>query len=149
HPAIALVALCCLGIASCVLVDSMYSEKRPAFAFSHKVHVVDQGLECITCHRAWEKSDDPGMPSLAQCQLCHEELDAKKPPEHQVTALFADKKYNAARVMKLPDEVVFSHQKHATRGDECLVCHAAIEHNEFVTPKLAKGMDDCTSCHAS
>jgi hypothetical protein len=148
HPALAFVALCCAGIGSCVLMDSLDSAPPP-FAFSHRVHVVDQGLGCVDCHRAWEKGDDPGMPSSGQCALCHEELDAEKPPERKVATLFVDKKYQVRNTTALNEEIVFSHQKHATRGDECVACHADIENNEFVTPALVKDMDDCMACHAS
>ncbi len=136
-----------LGLAGCVLFESLAPGVKP-FAFSHKFHVGDQGLECAACHRNWEKSDDPGMPSAKQCALCHDDADADKPPERQVASMFDGKKFKALRVMALADEVVFSHKSHATRGSECATCHADVAENDVLTPSLAPTMDSCTNCHA-
>ncbi len=140
-------ALLAVSLAGCVLLDAFDPAAKP-FGFSHRVHVVDQGLDCADCHRNGEKSDDPGMPSAAQCALCHEELDAEKPEDHKVKTLFDGKKYRAKHFSALADEIVYSHKSHATRGLECAACHAEIVKNDVLTKELAPTMDSCTNCHA-
>ena len=49
-----LLALLYLG--GCMLVDALVQSERP-FAFSHRLHAEDQGLECADCHA---RSDDVG-----------------------------------------------------------------------------------------
>jgi hypothetical protein len=133
--------------AGCALVN-MFTPSKP-FAFSHRVHVVDESLECADCHRTWETDDNPGMPTLGQCMLCHEQIDADKPPERQVTRLFDGKEYRATRASRLEDEVLFSHKQHAAGPVECSACHRGIESNEVIDRSMAVRMDDCTACHGS
>jgi hypothetical protein len=143
---IAVLTLFGLSVTSCVLVDS-FSKQEKKFAFSHRIHIVDQGLGCADCHRNWEKNDDPGMPSAKQCALCHEELDAEKPDDHKVASLFVEKKFKTTHAIALGGEIKFSHQQHAMRDNECGVCHSNIEKNEVVGDELAFGMDTCSKCH--
>lgn len=135
-----------LFLAGCVLTNVFEAKVKP-FAFSHRVHVVDQGLACTDCHRNTQKGEDPGMPSAKQCALCHDEQDAEKPEDHKVTTLYEAKKYKAAHAGSLADEIVFSHQKHALQGLECTACHAGIEQNDVVSTGLALSMDQCSACH--
>ena len=140
-------ALLATSLMGCVWFEALDPGAKP-FAFSHKFHVVDQGLNCTSCHRNADKADEPGMPSASQCALCHDEADSAKPPERRVASLFEGKKYKAQHVMALGGEVVFSHKSHATRGQECSTCHADIAANDVLTPALAPSMDSCTACHA-
>ncbi len=138
--------LALLGLAGCAIFGSLQNGEKP-FAFSHKLHVDDQGLGCADCHTKWDKSDDPGMPSAKQCALCHADIDAQKPPEKQISQLFDGDKFKAKLYSDLPAENVFTHQKHAGRDSECLVCHAAVAKSDAVEPSMRLGMDDCQKCH--
>ncbi|GAB4137109.1 MAG: hypothetical protein Fur0037_02020 [Planctomycetota bacterium] len=115
-------------------------------AFPHARHL-QEGLECGDCHADWETSDRPGMPSLAACKLCHDEIDADKPENRRVDSLFGPDGFKAARVSKLPADVIFSHQRHAGGGVECAACHKGIEQSVRVDARLAPVMPDCISCH--
>ena len=141
-----------LGLAGCMILDALVQEERP-YAFSHRIHVVDEGLDCADCHSAWEEEEDPGLPLPAQCALCHADLDAEKPPERQVASLFEGNRFRAARAGALPDEVLFSHRQHATRGEECVACHGSIAENEGLSaepgPELRLSMEECLACHAA
>ncbi len=134
------------AVAGCSLVEALTSGAKP-FAFSHRVHVTDESLDCADCHQAAETTDEPGMPALSQCMLCHEEIDAKKAADRQVATLFGEGRYLAQRVSHLEDEVVFSHLQHATKGLDCNVCHVGIEQDEQIVAESAVRMDDCTACH--
>ncbi len=133
------------GLMGCVFFESLGGEKP--FAFSHKLHVEEQGLECAACHGASETSEEPGLPSPRQCALCHDDGDAEKPAERKVATLFEGKNYRAARFTALGEEVIFSHRSHAGRAQDCAACHAAVAENEVPGPELALTMDSCTSCH--
>jgi hypothetical protein len=134
-----------LILAGCVLVDSLREEQR--FAFSHERHVEQEGLDCFSCHENALMEDDPGMPALDGCLVCHEAIDAEKPAEEQITVFFEGERFQAARVSALGDELVFSHALHAKGVEDCSTCHAGIESNTAVGPELALAMEDCTGCH--
>lgn len=135
------------GLAGCVLVGSLSDGPKP-LAFSHKLHVGDQGLGCTDCHLKWNSAEDPGLPSAKQCALCHEEIDAQKPIERRIGVLFDGQNFKASRFSRQSSEIVFSHQKHAVRNEDCLPCHAALATNERVEPGLKLSMDTCRACHA-
>ncbi len=149
---VAALSLAVLGVAGCVLVDALVQTPRP-FAFSHRQHVEDEGLECSDCHGADLGSAEPGFPRAAQCALCHADLDAEKPPDLQVASLFEGETFRAARGVKLADEVRFSHPSHVTRGLECVACHAQVAtdegHLEERGAELGLSMAECLACHAA
>jgi hypothetical protein len=122
--------------------------RETRFAFSHRLHVEEEGLDCFSCHETAMMSDDPGMPEPDSCAVCHDEIDADKPEDERVETLFTDGVFDAARASALDDELVFSHKLHASGDQECSACHTGIESNRRVGPELAVPMDDCMACHA-
>jgi hypothetical protein len=54
----------------------------------------------------------------------------------------------ALHATHLGDEVIFSHQSHVARGQECTACHTGIETNERIGHESRMSMDACTACHA-
>lgn len=145
----ALLAL--LFLAGCILVDALV-QSEPPFAFSHQLHVEEEGLECADCHARWDTAEDPGMPSAAQCALCHADLDAEKPPSRQVASLFEGQTFRAARAGRQSDEILFSHQQHATRAQDCTTCHDEVAKDEGHLAargaELRTSMEGCLECHA-
>ena len=73
-------------------------------AFSHRIHA-EEGLACSDCHAGVEDSDDPGMPRLPACMLCHADLDEEKPVERQVKTLYAGEDPAGPRISEVGDEV--------------------------------------------
>jgi len=143
-------AVTCL--AGCILVETLV-QSEPPFAFSHSLHVEGEGLDCGDCHLSWEDAEDPGLPGPGVCALCHEDSDAEKPPDRQVSALFQDGAFRAAGASRQSDEILFSHLRHATRAQDCEVCHAEVAAD---TGRLAErkaelrtSMEDCLACHAT
>ena len=145
-------SLALLYVAGCLGKDSQQPEEQ-RFAFGHRLHVQDEGLECSDCHGTWEDSEDPGMPTAAQCALCHAALDEEKPPEEQVATLYEGSSVRAAHASRQSDEILFSHQKHATLGLDCAACHAEVAEDEGALElrgsELRMSMDACLECHAS
>jgi hypothetical protein len=140
------IALCLLAAATgCMFAGR--GEGSAKLAFNHAKHVVDQDLECINCHADAGRKDSPGMPSPDVCSVCHDEIDAEKPPEKHIATLFDGESYRASHAAALADEIVFSHQRHAS-SLECNLCHRGIESNERIEPGMHLSMSDCTGCHA-
>lgn len=141
-----LLVLSCLAATGCALLQVLTPGAAQPFGFNHVVHA-GEGLECGDCHAAWESDDAPGMPVRAACMLCHENLDAEKPPERRIDVLFDGDAYRAQRLSRLDDEIVFSHRQHATKPIECNVCHQGIDTSVYVDRSVALDMRDCESCH--
>jgi hypothetical protein len=143
----AVAALAAAG-AGCALLGGGGGPAR--FAFSHRIHVDGQELECENCHESAAVDEDPGMPYLDTCWLCHAELDEEKPPDRTAESLFdADEQFLAARVCRVSDEVIFSHLLHVEALGDCAACHAEIIDGSAVEPAAALLMADCTDCHAA
>jgi hypothetical protein len=144
--AVGLIALLAfLAAAGCMLAGR--GDARAKFAFSHEKHVVEQHLECINCHADAGRLDKPGLPSPDACSVCHDEVDAQKPPEKSIATLFDGETYRASHAASLAGEIVFSHKRHAA-AIQCSACHRGIESNERIVPSMHLAMSDCTSCHA-
>lgn len=107
--------------------------------FPHDLHGEAQELACGDCHREASKSEAAGMPSSRQCQLCHEDPGADKPPEERAAAIFDGKNVRRAPG---PDhgDLRFSHVAHVSKAVGCETCHAGAGRAE---PE----MDDCVECH--
>lgn len=133
-------------LTGCMIVDVLAGHERP-FKFSHKIHSAEQELECGDCHRVAAGKDTPGLPVQKQCQLCHEAIDAKKPPERHVSTLYDGKEFKASHVSRLPAENVFSHGKHTGANLACATCHTGIEQSEAIDANVAVPMDRCIACH--
>ncbi len=139
-------ALALASCAGCMLVDAL-GPRSKRLAFSHELHVLEEGLECISCHENSEVAEDPGLPGSDACAVCHEPLDAEKPAERAVATLFDGAAFRATRASALDPEVRFEHLAHVVALQDCGVCHRGIEENEAVDSGVAVTMDDCTACH--
>ncbi len=135
------------ALAGCVLFSGEGPVKR-AWAFSHRLHTT-LDISCTDCHADAESGDEPGMPRLSTCRLCHAQIDEGKPPERKVDTFFDEGKFRTVDRGALGKEVVFSHSRHVASGTECNVCHTGIGENDDALLLPRASMDTCTSCHAS
>jgi hypothetical protein len=130
-------------VVGCMLLGEDQKTEELGPAFSHATHV-GQGLECSDCHGDADEAE-PRMPSAAQCQLCHAELDVEKPVDEQALTVLAA---SAARVGPWDGgDVIFAHVPHVSLEMECVTCHAGIETSERVEADEHLSMDDCMRCH--
>src|SRR5262245_47671422 len=113
----ALGAAALAALAACAIFH--HGKEARAFAFSHERHVVLEKLECANCHADALAAEDPGMPSRDTCDACHAEIDGAKPPERRIDVLFTGDKFAAVHASKLPEETIFSHQRHASAKLAC------------------------------
>ena len=56
------------ALTGCVILDA-WQGKDARFAFSHKLHVEDQGLECSGCHVQAPGAVLPSLPGPRTCAL--------------------------------------------------------------------------------
>ncbi|HEU4418448.1 MAG TPA: cytochrome c3 family protein, partial [Planctomycetota bacterium] len=131
-----------IAAAGCALFNTLDGAGRQS-GFRHALHGPDTGLECENCHRTAQRDEQPGMPVLSQCLLCHDTIDKEKPPERRASALFDDGKLRRLPREYLADEILFSHENHAP-STQCTVCHEGIERD---APQPLPRMSDCVACH--
>jgi len=131
----------------CAVLRAFCLQEQP-LAFSHALHA-KKHLGCTDCHAAQADGHLRSYPVQSQCELCHSDIDAEKPPERRIDTLFVDGHYQPAGVTRLPDEVRFSHATHLAKGAQCEQCHKDVWQNERVDASLAIGMQTCMDCHAA
>jgi len=153
----------------------LYSKKEQPFDFNHALHVEDQGMDCESCHYFREDGSYAGIPKLAQCRDCHEDVQGETEDE----AIFVNEYVLKDREVpwlvysKQPPCVFFSHAAHVKSGGmECSTCHGPVGESTGLKPyeenritgysrdiwgKNIAGfkkhtwdrmkMDDCSECH--
>ncbi|MDA1264963.1 MAG: hypothetical protein O2816_07790 [Planctomycetota bacterium] len=136
-------------LGGCALVNALRPGERE-LSFSHRVHVLDQGMGCAACHEdAWGE-ERPGWPWQDTCLACHDGIDAESPEERRIEVAFpidAEGRLLFEAHGRLSDEVVFSHLAHIDAGVDCASCHVGIDAAERVGPELGVNMAACMSCH--
>jgi len=135
------------GVAACFLMDAP-GDGGPRF--SHEIHGEDKGLHCVNCHSGAYASDSAGLPGPQLCRPCHDRRDeADLPPEYRLDAQFEeDGRFKAQHLAQIPDEVRFSHGRHAEAGVSCADCHGDAGTSEVLPSDAAVSKDACLSCHA-
>ena len=153
----------------------LYSQKKQPFDFNHAIHnnLVDNG--CQSCHFFREDGTYAGVPKLAQCIDCHEEVQSESPDEAVFVNQYVAKGKEVPWLIyaRQPDCVFFSHAAHVKAGGmDCVTCHGHIgestslkvyEENRItgysrdIWGKNIAGlkkntwdrmkMDDCAACH--
>ena len=120
---------------------------RDTITFSHHVHA-EQGLACADCHAAVKRdAEDPEAKArmkMSACGDCHDVQDAAKCGTCHTNAA-APETYEA-----LPEtHVLFSHERHAPRTEDCAACHAKAADAPSFTDKdrLLPAHPECDACH--
>lgn len=143
-----LVGLGLLG--GCAVVSALLGTDDAPLAFSHRVHVMEQGMDCEACHEdAWYE-DAAGWPWQDTCLVCHDDLDADRPEERRIEFAFLpdeDGRLAYASHSALAHEVIFSHLAHVQAEVGCAECHVGLEDAERVGPEHAVDMASCIRCH--
>ncbi len=166
--------LCCVGSAAPFLIgllvalafgwwifpDLIFSKQSQPFFFSHAVHVDTVGASCADCHKLREDGSFSGLPSLATCAGCHEDIVTAEPgptsTPAEKAAYAAEKAFVEGYVktgaavpwqvhQKQPDNVFFSHAAHFQK---CYSCHLTMKGRlNLGTPDNPQKL--CTTCHPS
>ncbi len=150
---VAVVLICGAGWATSTIfwspyttyVDVPFDQPVP---FSHKHHVLDDGIDCRYCHSSVENSSFAGVPPTETCMTCHSQLWTEAPVLQPVRASFATNtplKWN--RVNDLPDFAYFNHSIHVAKGIGCSTCHGRIDQMPLTRRAQTLYMKWCLECH--
>jgi hypothetical protein len=153
----------------------LYSKKLQPIDFNHALHneMVDDG--CQSCHFFREDGSYSGVPTLAQCVDCHDEIQGESEAERVFVEAYVAKGREVPWFVysKQPNCVFFSHAAHVLGAEmECATCHGEIGTSESLKPyeynritgysrdiwghSIAgfkrntwdrMKMDDCSQCH--
>ncbi len=111
----------------------LYSSKEQPIQFNHVLHneLVEDG--CESCHFFREDGTYSGVPKLAQCIDCHEEIQGESPEEEKFVTQYIEKDREVPWLVysRQPDCVFFSHVAHVKMGKmDCVTCHGHIGESE-------------------
>jgi hypothetical protein len=132
-------------ISTIVAEGKPQSDRSAVIKFSHKFHIVDQGVACDACHSSAvtsKSSSDNLLGKMADCGTCHDVTD-----QQQCLLCHTDQDRmipfdNPAR------EIVFSHDSHATaRSISCETCHPGLDKVDLSTKANLPTMATCNTCH--
>ena len=150
----ALLCLCVvvsLLFASCTSTGEAASNKQP-IKYNHKLHVQENDMECVDCHRYARTHARATIPNIEVCGDCHADEPTSDSPEEAklITYVTEGRKIPWAKIYRVPSHVYFSHRRHTTIAQiDCATCHGNVE--EMTTPltrPLTKiSMKRCLECH--
>jgi hypothetical protein len=153
----------------------LYSQKRQPIQFNHAMHneMVDNG--CESCHFFREDGTYSGVPKLAQCIDCHEEVQGESAEEEKFVTQYVQQEREVPWLVysRQPPCVFFSHAAHVKMGQmDCVTCHGPVGESETLKTYEANRitgisrdiwgsniagfkknswdrmkMDDCSECH--
>ena len=125
--------------------NAMAGKEKSELIFSHKMHVMENEMECSACHAEAEssmKGTDNLMPTMESCGNCH---DIESTEECGICHSDTENPRNVPRVDNyFPN---FSHRMHLEAEMNCDHCHAGIVNKDYVEPYLLPQMEDCQNCH--
>ncbi|MEN8780824.1 MAG: menaquinone reductase multiheme cytochrome c subunit QrcA, partial [Desulfobacterales bacterium] len=112
-----------LAVGWVVFPQLLYSQKEQPVAFNHALHneLVDAG--CESCHFFREDGSYSGVPKIAQCIDCHEEVQGDSEAEEYFVTEFVQKGREVPWLIysRQPPCVFFSHAAHVKKaGMDCV-----------------------------
>lgn len=129
-----------------------YAPDQP-IKFSHKVHVGENGIDCIYCHTTVETGKSAGIPAANLCMNCHIIIregthSGKFEIAKVVEANETQTPIEWIRIHNLPDHVFFSHAVHVGSGKlDCAQCHGPVEEMDIMRQHSDLSMGWCVNCH--
>ncbi|MEJ2637706.1 MAG: cytochrome c3 family protein, partial [Calditrichia bacterium] len=128
------------------LLSSVFaSQEKSGLKFSHKLHVVENGMDCVTCHSAAETSTSGTqnlLPDMEVCGQCH---DVESEDNCKLCHTNVENPQPAPRVENY--NILFSHKQHLTAGLNCMTCHKEVAQQTNVEPYVLPDMAFCMTCH--
>jgi len=120
--------------------------------YNHKLHVEQEGMECIDCHRYVEEKPYATIPQIEICSDCHFDEPLSESPEEEklIAHVESDSAIPWERIYRVPDHVYFSHRRHVTLGEiSCSNCHGNVAEQLAPAPQpmTPMSMEWCVDCH--
>jgi hypothetical protein len=116
--------------------------------FSHKHHVVDDGIDCRYCHQSVETSSFADLPPTETCMTCHSQIWGQSPMLEPVRESFrTGQPIQWNRVNDLPGYVYFNHSIHVAKGIGCETCHGRVDQMPLTWKANTLYMAWCLDCH--
>ena len=115
----------------------LYSQKKQPFDFNHALHNQEVDNGCESCHYFREDGTYSGIPKLAQCIECHDEILGETPEEKEFVEEYVAKDREVPWLIyaQQPDCVFFSHVAHVKLAQmECVTCHGDVGESESLKP---------------
>lgn len=119
-------------------------------AFSHRIHVGTVGLECRFCHTNVDNSTFAGIPPVATCMSCHQNVAVDRPEIQKLTGYWEREEpmeWNRVHRLRIRDHVFFSHKRHIKAGIQCEQCHGQVKYMDKIRRVKSLEMGWCVSCH--
>ena len=154
----------------------LYSRREQPVNFNHALHVGEVEDGCQSCHYFREDGSFSGIPKLASCVECHEDVMGETEEEAEFVAEYVAREREVPWLVysRQPDCVFFSHAAHVKMAkNDCVTCHGHIGESEqlpvyeenritgysrniwgYNMAGFKKNswdrmkMDDCAECHA-
>jgi len=128
------------------LVRAQAAPAQP-IAFNHSLHV-GLRIQCLYCHPGAIHTPVAGLPTLAKCMGCHNQIEANTPGKQKL-AQYAETNTSIpwVPVAIQPDFVYFSHQPHIKFGLNCETCHGDVGSMTVAEPQPDHNMGWCLNCH--
>ena len=114
--------------------------------FTHQTHIVENELDCETCHTAVESSTSLGdklTPTMEACGECHDTED-----DDNCELCHFEEVYEPIPVEQ--SSIYFNHKSHIEEQSmECVSCHKGLDKVDygFESATLFPPMSDCYQCH--
>ena len=116
--------------------------------FSHKHHVLDDGIDCRYCHTSVDKAAFAGLPDTQTCMTCHSQIWSDSPLLEPVRESYrTGRPLIWTRVHDMPDFVYFNHSIHVKKGISCVSCHGHVEQMPMMWKVNTMSMAWCVDCH--
>ena len=111
----------------------LYSQKKQPVDFNHALHNEEVEDGCESCHFFREDGTYSGVPKLAQCIDCHEEVNGEDPEEEKFVNEYVAMEREVPWLIysRQPQNVFFSHVAHVKMAQmDCVTCHGDIGESE-------------------
>ncbi len=99
----------------------LYSKKKQPIDFNHALHNELVEASCESCHFFRQDGTYSGVPTLAQCIDCHEEVQGESEEEEKFVSQYVAKGREVPWLVyaRQPDCVFFSHIAHVFPNSKC------------------------------
>lgn len=145
--------------AKMIITDAIRLGRQESYApdqpikFSHKVHVGENGIDCMYCHTTVEQGKSAGIPAANLCMNCHVLIREGTNSGKFEIAKVVEAAENSLpiewnRIHNLPDHVFFSHAVHVGSAKlDCASCHGPVEEMDLMQQHSDLSMGWCINCH--